>query len=264
MTSSREEIQDIGDKEGVVVGSVLLTAAQGDGDDSGWAFLGGRKAGELEYSVGISETKTGFDPFLTTYSLPATPGKEEFFVKKLPAGNYKIDSIKPTGIFAPTLFTFPIDLDFTVKRQKVSYIGRLEVTFPYRLNAGSRFRFAIKDAQQETIDKLRNDYPSIVPNAVKELAGGDQGQNIVPGNTGASSLLQRDTLTVINAIDGSGDTTCAKRVIVNTEIVKVPTSAADTSQERWTLDRCGKKIPYLVTFTPSKLGGIDIRVEQEM
>ena len=73
MTSSTEELQSLGENEGIVVGSVLLTAAKGDTEESGWAFLKGRKAGELEYSVSISET--GFNPLKTTYSVPAIPGK---------------------------------------------------------------------------------------------------------------------------------------------------------------------------------------------
>lgn len=262
MNSSKEELRSIGESEGIVVGSVLLTVEQGDANESGWAFLKGRKASELEYSVGISDTTTALNPFKTTYSLPATPGKEAFFVKKLPAGNYRMDSIGPSGFLAPQL-SFPLGLSFDVKPQKVSYIGKLVVNLPDRIGMGGRFSFAIQDTQQATIDKLRNDYPTIVPNAVKELAGGDQGQNVVPGNTGATPLLQRDTLTVINVMDGADDTTCAKRTIVNTEIVKVPISAGDTTQERWILDRCGKTIPYLVTFTPSKQGGTDIGVKQE-
>ncbi|MGC2520341.1 MAG: hypothetical protein WA373_14690 [Burkholderiales bacterium] len=260
MTSSNEELRSIGESEGIVVGSVLLTVAQGDANESGWAFLKGRKAGELEYSVAISET--GFNPLKATYTLPAIPGKEAFFVKKLPVGNYTMGNIGPTGFLAPQL-TFPLGLSFTVKPQKINYIGKLVVTLPDRIGGGGRFGFTIQDAQQETIDKLRNDYPSIVPNAVKELAGRDQGPNIVPGNTGSSPLLQRDTLTVINAIDGAYDTTCAKRTIVNTEIVKGSTSADVTVQERWTMDRCGKTIPYLVTFTPGTQGGTDIGVKQE-
>ncbi len=261
MNSSKEALQSIGNKEGVVVGSVLLTAAQGDANETGWSFLRGRKAGELKYSVSISET--GFNPIKLIYTLPATPGKEEFFVKKLPAGNYQMDRIEPTGILAPTAWKFPLGVVFTVKPQKVTYIGRLVVIFPDRILQGSRFKFTIQDAQKETIEKLRNDYPSIVPNAVRELARRDEGPNSVPGNTVASPLLQRDTLRIILVMDGAADNTCAKRTVVNTEPIKRPTRPDDTGQERWTVDRCGKAIPYLVTYTPSARGGTDISVKPE-
>jgi len=261
MTSSKEELQSIEGNEGVVIGSVLLTVVQGVANESGLAFLGGRKAGELEYAVAVS--KTGSDPFKLTYSLPATPVKEEFFVKKLPAGNYKMDNIKPTGFLAPTLLTFPVGLSFTVKPREVTYIGRLLVTFPDRIRSGSTFRIAIQDTQQETIEKLRNDHPSIVANVVRDLARRDEGSNVVPGNTVASPLLQRDTLTIINAMDGAEDKTCLKRTGVNTESIKKPIRPTDTGEERWTVDRCGKTVPYLVTFTPSARGGTDIGVKPE-
>ena len=263
MNSSKEELRNIGESEGVVIGSVLLSVAQGDANESGWSFLKGRKASELEYAISISDTEAGFNPLEVIYSLPAIPGKETFFIKKMPVGKYKMDNVKPTGMLAPTLLTFPLGLRFTVKPKQVSYIGKLVMTLPDRISGGSSFDFAIQDAQLETIDKLGNDYPSIVSNVVKELAGNEQGQQAVPGNTGSSPLLQRDTLSLIYLMDGADDTTCHKRTIVNTEIVKAPTSADDTVQERWILDRCGNTIPYLVTFTPSKQGGTDIGVKKE-
>jgi hypothetical protein len=261
LTSSKEELQSLGDDEGIVVGSVLLTAAPGDASESGFAFLGGRKAGELEYSVAVSQA--AFNPLKPTYSLPAVPGKEEFFVKKLPAGSYRLDNIKPSGILAPTALTFPLGLAFTVRPRAVSYIGRLEVNFPDRIRAGSSFRFAVRDARQETIEKLKNDYPSIVPNAVSALAGRDEGPSLVPGSTVASPLLQRDTLRIILVMDGAEDQTCAKRTVVNTESVRKPTRPEDSGEERWTVDRCGRTVPYRVTFTPSARGGTDIGVKPE-
>jgi hypothetical protein len=87
MVSTKEELQSLSENEGVVIGSVLLTVEKGKEDESGWAFLKGRKAGELDWSVSIQEV--GFNPFATTYSIPAKSGKEETFIKKLPAGSYK-------------------------------------------------------------------------------------------------------------------------------------------------------------------------------
>jgi len=167
MTSSKEELQGLGENEGIVVGSVLLTAAKGDAEESGWAFLKGRKAGELEYSVSISET--GFNPLKTTYSVPAIPGKEEVFIKKLPVGSYNMNELRPSGFLAPQL-RLTLAINFNVKPRQTSYIGKLVVNFPDRITAGSPVRVEILDTQEETIEKLKGEHPSIVPNTVKELA----------------------------------------------------------------------------------------------
>jgi hypothetical protein len=167
MTSSKEELQSLRENEGIVIGSVLLTAAKGDTEESGWAFLRGRKAGELEYSVSISET--GFNPLKTTYSVPAIPGKEEVFIKKLPVGSYNMNELKPSGLLAPQL-RLSLDIHFSVKPRQTSYIGKLVVSFPDRITAGSPVRVEIMDAQVETVERLRGEHPSIVPNTVKELA----------------------------------------------------------------------------------------------
>ena len=86
----------------------------------------------------------------------------------------------------------------------------------------------------------------------------------LPGKTVASPVLQRDILQMILALDSGGDKDCNQRKIVNTEIVSPPTSANSfTSVERWTLDRCGKPIPYQVIMSPSPRGGTDFNVGQE-
>ena len=167
MVSSKEELQSLGENEGIVVGSVLLTAPKGDANESGWAFLKGKKASESEYSVSFSEI--GSNPFKTNYTVLATPGKEEVFIKKLPAGSYNIDAITLSGFLAPQL-RLALFFNFNVKPRQTSYIGKLVVDFPDRLTAGSPVRVDILDAQQETIEKLRGEHPSIVPNTVKELA----------------------------------------------------------------------------------------------
>jgi hypothetical protein len=167
MTSSKGELQALGENEGIVVGSVLLTAEKVDAEESGWAFLKGRKAGDLEYSISISET--AFNPLEIVYSVPAKPGKEAVFIKKLPIGNYNMDNLRPSGIFVPKL-RLNLDINFNVKPRQTTYIGKLVVNFPDRIDAGSRVRVEIQDAQEETIGKLKDEHPSIVPDTVKELA----------------------------------------------------------------------------------------------
>lgn len=169
MSSSKEELQGVGDKEGVVIGSVLLTAIKGDENESGWAFLKGRKASDLTYAIMISDS--GYDhPFKKRYKIPATTGKEEIFIKKLPAGNYNMDSIGIVDWDGSQRLTFRLLINFEVKPQQTTYIGKLVVSLPDRLRGGSPAKFDILDAQQEMIEKLKSEHPSIGSDIVKNLA----------------------------------------------------------------------------------------------
>lgn len=223
MNSSKEELQSVGENEGIVVGSVLLTLPQEKANESAWAFLRGRKAGGVEYQVMVDK----FDPaaaarnfiqsfgfFDKSYYLQATLGKEVYFVKKLPAGKYWIRNIGPIGPFVPTDMLFRLELAFDVKPQTLSYIGKLVVTLPDRLGFDSRVEFTVQDAQQEMIARLGNDYLAILPNAVKQLAGHDQSSNIVP----------EITITSAGAVRGviSGDKYTSPRKWFS---VQVPTSS---------------------------------------
>lgn len=260
MTSSREELQSAGENEGVVFGSILLTPHPASGTESGMAFLGGRKADELEYVLNVSPA--GFNPFKMTYTLAAAPGKEEFFVKRMPAGLYAIDNIRPSS-FLFSGATFPLGFKFEVKPRQTSYIGRVAVLLPDRLRVGVRFGSSVQDAQQEAVEKLRKDHPQIGAGAVKALAATERGRSIVPGSTVALPALQQDTLTLIMLMDGAEDTACGKRTVVDTVVLKRPTPEDQNGQERWTLDRCGTPIPYLVDFRGSPKGGTDVGVKRE-
>jgi hypothetical protein len=50
---------------------------------------------------------------------------------------------------------------------------------------------------------------------------------------------------------------------VKTEVVKRATAEDYSAVERWTIDRCGKFIGYLVTFKPAANGGVDFSVRPE-
>lgn len=169
MTSSKEELQSVGDKEGVVVGSVLITAAKVDKNESVWSFLKGRKADDLKYAINIADS--GYEnPFKERYKIMATAGEETVFIKKLPAGNYDMDSLGVVGWDGSQRLTFLLSINFDVKPQQTTYIGRLMVNLPERITKGSPVKVSILDAQQETIEKLKNEYPSIASDTVTDLA----------------------------------------------------------------------------------------------
>ena len=84
----------------------------------------------------------------------------------------------------------------------------------------------------------------------------------VPGKTVASPALQRDVTRLIMTLDRASDAGCQERKIMNTEVLSV-NRGGGSATERWTVDRCGKPINYLVLLTQSPRGGTDFRVQLE-
>jgi len=174
MVSSKEELQSLGENEGVVFGSFLINVEKGEENESGWDFLKGSKAGDSEYGVSITEM-TRFEaellkalvPFKTSYKFTVKPEQEFKFVKKLPAGTYQVAKIDELGFSNAFVH---LGVGFAVRPKQTTYIGRLTVLFPYRNMVGSPVGTKVTDAQEETIDSLRNEHGELVfSNIVKEL-----------------------------------------------------------------------------------------------
>ena len=80
----------------------------------------------------------------------------------------------------------------------------------------------------------------------------------LPGHTLVSdATLQHDVTTYIMAIEQVLAARCKKPRIVDTRITRPPKTLAEERgtglahakwTERWTIDRCGKKIPYTIDF----------------
>lgn len=252
-----QDAQAPGRDEGIVFGSVKLIVAREDPNESPLAFLGNSKARELDYRVWISEK--GGSPLKLQHSVLATPGNESHFVKKLPAGTYRMDYLRPSGLLVPQL-SFGLGLDFDVKPMEVTYVGRVIVSLPNRIGVGGgRYSIAVQDARQDAVDALKADHPEVAADARTALVRSERALALVPGNTIASPQLQQDTLTIVLALDGAEDAQCARRTVVSAENIKRPSRQGDSGEEIWTLDRCGKSMRYRVTFTPSAGGGVDIR-----
>lgn len=81
----------------------------------------------------------------------------------------------------------------------------------------------------------------------------------LPGQSGASAVLQRDVLQMPMFWP---DSICKQVKVVNTEIVDYPKNPGkDPWTEKWTVDRCGEMVYYEVVFTPTpEIGGTDFRV----
>ena len=85
----------------------------------------------------------------------------------------------------------------------------------------------------------------------------------MPGQTLGHPILQRDTWSLMQAIDSAEDTKCKDRKVVNTEVTEKPRDVRFERErmlqgwweERWTVDRCGKLVPYRVRYTADGKGG---------
>jgi hypothetical protein len=77
-----------------------------------------------------------------------------------------------------------------------------------------------------------------------------------PGNTGADANLQRDIRRIINILEMTSEPRCDAFTIVDTE-------TAGLGRELWTVERCGQRVVYLVTFLPGRAGAANLSVRRE-
>ena len=164
MVSSKEELQNVGENEGIVFGSFVINVEKSEEKESGWAFLKGQKAGDATYAVIISER--GFNPLKQNYVIRAEPEKEEVFIKKLTAGDYQIQKIQKEGF---TNLELNLRVNFRVTPRQTTYLGKLTVQFPDRIRVGSPVRTNVGDVQQETTEKLKNEHEKSLSQVVKAL-----------------------------------------------------------------------------------------------
>ena len=152
--------QDRADQEGIVIGTVVVKVADPVANSS---FLrGARKLDKIKWALAISRSE-GFD-FSNRYVKVAS-GSEEHFLLKLKAGSYRFDQLAAQG-FAN--FYFLVDARFDVTPKSVTYIGKLEITIPYRMYSGP-IAFNLLDNQEETVAALRDNHPELEAEVGKAL-----------------------------------------------------------------------------------------------
>lgn len=78
---------------------------------------------------------------------------------------------------------------------------------------------------------------------------------LVPGETNADPILQRDVLQGVAAATATvRPASCDKTYVTDTKVTQ-PQDSAGIWVERWTYDLCGTKAQTDMTFTPSGRGG---------
>ena len=78
----------------------------------------------------------------------------------------------------------------------------------------------------------------------------------VPGNTVADENLQADIKHVINILEMTSEPRCDAFTVFDTE-------RAGLGRELWTVERCGERVVYLVTFLPGRAGAANLSVRRE-
>lgn len=78
----------------------------------------------------------------------------------------------------------------------------------------------------------------------------------VPGATGADATLQADIRRIINILEMTSTLRCDAFVIVDTE-------RTGLGRERWIVERCGMRVPYLVTFIVNGTRITNLSVQRE-
>ena len=164
MVSSKQELQNIGENEGIVFGSFIVNVDNSVEKASVLSMhRGGRNAHAQVYKVLITENE--FNEFNPRYVIMAKPEQEEIFIKKLPAGDYQIQNIESGG-----LYWYP-HLKFRVTPKQTTYIGKLTMRLPGWASGGSLIHGTISDTQQKTIAQLKSEHEKSVAEAVKALNG---------------------------------------------------------------------------------------------
>ena len=74
----------------------------------------------------------------------------------------------------------------------------------------------------------------------------------LPGKTTGGLTLERDTLSMLMAMDRVEDKDCKERKVVNREVVSADSRGA---VEHWFLNRCGTLVRYRITYEPDPRGG---------
>jgi len=268
------ELRSLPPGEGVVIGSMSIHAgAKDDNTTSLLSGLKGKKWAVIVANAKDLETVTGRMALAALESseagqLKVVEGEEKLFVMPLSAGEHLFWSMSASTFSGK--MSAPLRVPFRVSPGKKTYIGRLVVEMPAKMNTflglptSARFKVLIEDAQSETINAMREEYGDLLANVEREIMGQAQGAKL-PGGSLADAVLQKDVLATVWTLDGVWDNTCTQRKVVDTAVTDSgQRPGIDPWKERWTVDRCGTRVGYVVEFTPSPNGGTVFQVKADV
>ena len=86
------------------------------------------------------------------------------------------------------------------------------------------------------------------------------GCSSIPGETLASRSQQREVLARVLSLARQSDPQCKQQSVANTEVLDVHGDGRP-AEERWTVEQCGRRIDYIVSFPPKKGPSFSVRPE---
>jgi hypothetical protein len=93
------------------------------------------------------------------------------------------------------------------------------------------------------------------------LAASASGCTSVPGETLASGSLRRDISSRVLQQANAANAACKSQKISNTEVLELHPDGR-VAAERWSVDQCGAKAHYRVSFPPGgRASGVMVRPE---
>src|SRR2546427_3523128 len=152
MQMSSADLKELSTNEGIVIGSMQIKGGQGVLGRTKWEII----AEEIQVQVTSSSSflSSLFPSPNIGFAVQAhRDGDEEFFVTKMPAGNYRFWTFHQPGFSTATA---PINIKFRVEPGKTTYIGRLLIEFPPgSLKAFTRFKITIEDTKEAALDAAK-------------------------------------------------------------------------------------------------------------
>lgn len=271
MRAAPSDLRGLPPSEGVAVGSMAIHAGpRGDNTTSLLSGLKGKKWGVIVTDAKKTETVAGRMALAAMESsgvgqLEVVEGEEKPFVMILPAGDHLFLSMTRSSLTGTT-WTAPLRVPFRVAAGKKTYVGRLVVQMPEKMDTflglptGVQYKVLVEDAQEETIGALRKEYGDLLENVERDLMGERRAAKL-PGGSIADVRLQQDILSTVWMLEGAWDNTCKERKVVDTMVtISAQRPGIDPWTERWTVERCGKVIDYIVELTPGSKAGTDFKV----
>ncbi len=149
------QVHDLGLYEGIVFGSLRVDIAFSEGEGRG--ILEGRRAAGFSYHLTMQEPRPYIDlrVFPKEWELLVSPGEERTFVARLPAGYNYVGGLRPKPFFSGE---FDILASFRVTSGEVTYIGRLVLVLPERLNTSSKAHVRVEYGLATAQAALGGDY----------------------------------------------------------------------------------------------------------